>query len=136
QSATFENTDLSGQHLQRASVVFDPNTGEPQVSLMFNNEGKTLFAEITKRNLNKPVAIFLDGQAISVPTVQQEITTGEAVISGAFTIADAKELAARLNAGALPVPITLVAQQTIGPTLGQASVERSFIAGVIGLLLV
>lgn len=136
QSPSFENTDLSGQHLQRASVVFDPNTGEPQVSLMFNDEGKTLFAEITKRNLNKPVAIFLDGQAISVPTVQQEITTGEAVISGAFTIADAKELASRLNAGALPVPITLVAQQTIGPTLGQASVERSFIAGVIGLLLV
>lgn len=136
QEPEFVNTGLSGQHLTRAQVTFDPNTGEPQVNLTFNDEGKKLFGEITKRNLQKPVGIYLDGQPISIPTVQQEITTGEAVITGNFSLPEAKELGARLTAGALPVPITLFAQQTIGATLGRESIERSFVAGLLGLLLV
>ncbi len=128
------NTKLSGKHLKRATLVFDQNTGAPQVSLQFNDEGKKLFAEITKRNLYKPVAIFLDGEPISIPTVQAVITDGEAVITGDFTIQEAKQLAQKLNAGALPVPIKLVSQQTVGPTLGKESLDKSLKAGMIGLL--
>jgi preprotein translocase subunit SecD len=106
---------------------------EPQVSLKFNAEGTQLFADITKRNLHKPVAIYLDGEIISAPTVQSEITTGDAVITGNFTIDQAKKLAQNLNQGALPVPLTLVSQQSIEASLGLQSMERSLIAGVIGL---
>ncbi|PIY96006.1 MAG: protein translocase subunit SecD [Candidatus Kerfeldbacteria bacterium CG_4_10_14_0_8_um_filter_42_10] len=132
----YANTGLSGKQLKNASVQFDQTSGQPQISLSFNDEGKALFAEITKRNLNKPVAIYLDGSPISIPVVQAEITSGEAVITGSFTLDEAKTLARRLNSGALPVPITLVNQQNIGATLGRISVERSFFAGLLGLLLV
>lgn len=132
----YVNTGLTGQHLKRASLTFDPNTGSPTVDLLFNDDGKNLFAEITKRNLNRPVAIFLDGSPISEPIVQVEITTGQAVITGDFSLPEAKQLAQRLNAGALPVPITLVNQLTVGPTLGRTSIERSFFAGLVGLAAV
>lgn len=134
----YVSTGLSGKHLKRASVQFSnaQGYGEPEIALEFNDEGKELFADITKRNLGKPVAIFLDGYPISVPVVNSEITTGQAVISGSFTIDEAKELARNLNAGALPVPITLVSQQNIGASLGEAALQKSFIAGVLGLLLV
>lgn len=134
QGGGFVSTGLTGTQLKQAVVVFDPNTNEPQVSLQFDSEGTDLFAEITKRNLGQSVAIELDGQIISAPTVQSEITTGEAVITGDFTIEEAKELVKRLNAGALPVPITLVSQYQIGPSLGQIAVERSLFAGLIGLV--
>ncbi len=130
------NTELSGKHLDRAQLVFNQNTNAPEVSLTFNEEGKRLFAEITKKNLNKPVAIFLDGQPISIPTVQNEITEGQAIISGDFTISEAKLLAQRLNAGALPVPIKLVTQQTVGPSLGSKSIQQSIFAGIIGIVAV
>ncbi|MBU4360485.1 protein translocase subunit SecD, partial [Patescibacteria group bacterium] len=129
-------TDLSGKHLARAQVQFDPQTGEPEVGLEFNDEGKDLFAEITTRNVGKPVAIFLDGFAISIPTVNEPIREGNAVISGRFNIQEAKELVQRLNAGALPVPIEIISQQTVGASLGEESVDKSLIAGLIGLLAV
>lgn len=130
------NTQLSGKNLDKAQLIFDQNTGSPQVALSFDSEGKDLFADITKRNLQKPVAIFLDGEPISIPTVQVEITDGEAVITGDFTIPEAKLLARRLNAGALPVPIELIGQQSVGATLGADSVRKSLVAGLIGLLAV
>ena len=130
------NTQLSGKHLERAQLVFNQNTNAPEISLIFNDEGKGLFAEITKKNLNLPVAIFLDSEPISIPTVQNEITEGEAIISGDFTISEAKLLAQRLNAGALPVPISLVSQQTVGPTLGAKSIQQSIFAGIIGIIAV
>jgi preprotein translocase subunit SecD len=129
-------TELTGQHLDQAQLQYDPNTGIPVIGLEFNNEGKELFAQITERNIGKPVGIFLDGEPISMPRVNERIGEGRAVISGDFTIEEAKQLARRLNAGALPVPIELVSQQTVGATLGKVSVEKSFMAGVIGLLLV
>ncbi|TSC76990.1 MAG: hypothetical protein G01um101431_173 [Parcubacteria group bacterium Gr01-1014_31] len=130
------NTELGGAHLQRSTVTFDPQTGEPQVSLQFNSEGGKLFAEITRKNLGRPVGIFLDGVEISSPVVRDVISSGSAVISGNFTIAEAKQLKERLNAGALPVPITIISQQAVGATLGQVAVTKSLNAGAFGLLLV
>ncbi len=135
-TTSYKQTGLSGKQLRRASVTFNQSTGEPEVSLLFNDEGAKLFAEITKRNVGKNVAIFLDGQVISNPVVNQEITGGQAVISGGFSLDESKELARRLNAGALPLPITLVNQQTVGATLGTASVERSLFAGLLGVFVV
>ncbi|MEK7496992.1 MAG: protein translocase subunit SecD [Patescibacteria group bacterium] len=135
-SDNWVSTGLSGKQLKRAAVEFDPNSGLPQVSLQFNDEGKELFGQITGRNVGKPVAIYLDGAPISIPTVQQAITAGSAVISGNFSLVEAKQLAQRLNSGALPVPIKLISQTSIDATLGQASVEKSLMAGLIGLLLV
>jgi len=136
QPEQFINTGLNGTHLKRASVQFQGQTQEPVVSLEFNDAGRDLFAALTKENLNKVIAIYLDGQAISLPRVQSEILTGQAVITGRFTIDESKQLARRLNAGALPVPIELITQQTVGPTLGQASLDASVKAGLIGFLLI
>lgn len=133
----YKSTDLTGKNLESASVVFrDQGLSEPQVSLKFDGEGSELFADITKRNLNKPVAIYLDNAVISDPTVQSEITNGEAVITGSFTLDEAKELAGRLNEGALPVPITLISQQSVEASLGMQSLQKSLKAGAVGLLLV
>ncbi len=130
------NTKLSGKYLDRASVQFDQTTGDTEVSLQFDSEGGTLFEQITERNVGKPVAIFLDGEVISAPTVQQKISGGQAVITGSFSIDEAKTLAQRLNAGALPLPIQLVSQSTVGPILGKASLEKSLKAGIVGLAFV
>lgn len=135
-SENWNDTELSGSQLDRAEVVTDPQTGAVQVSLNFDNEGKELFAQITRENVGKTVAIFLDGYPISIPVVQQEITNGQAVISGNFSIRDAQELAQRLNTGALPVPVELESQQTVGASLGAESLEMSLKAGMVGLLLV
>ena len=135
-SDPWKNTQLSGKHLKRATLQFHPQTGQPQVGIEFNDEGKALFADITGRNVGKPVAIFLDGQPISVPTVQEAIREGSAVISGNFTLTEAKLLVRRLNAGALPVPINLETQQSVGASLGQESLDASLLAGLYGMLLV
>ncbi len=132
----FRPSGLSGKHLKKSDIVFDPNTNSPEISLQFDGEGKRLFSEITARNVGRTLAIFLDGVPISAPVVQQEITAGQAVITGQFSIDEAKELARRLNAGALPVPIKLLNQQNIGPSLGKISLEHSIIAGLIGFLAV
>jgi preprotein translocase subunit SecD len=132
----WKNTELTGKNLEKAVVQFDPNDNSPQVSLQFDGEGAQMFEDITSRNVGKPVAIFLDSYPISIPTVNEKITGGQAVITGQFTIQDAKLLAQRLNAGALPVPIELINQQTVGASLGKISIANSLKAGIIGLLLV
>ena len=132
----WKTTELTGKYLKRATVQFNPQDGSPEVALDFDSEGGKIFEDITGRNINKPVAIFLDGYIISQPNVSQKITGGQAVISGRFSQIEAKTLAQRLNAGALPVPINLVNQQTIGASLGQSSVDNSLQAGLIGLALV
>ena len=132
----FQSSGLNGTHLTRATVVFDNQTYVPQVSLELNSEGAKLFAEITKRNIGKTVGIYLDGAPISLPVVQNEIPNGEAIITGKFTAQEAKQLATRLNSGALPVPIKLISQQTIGATLGMESLAKSLKAGIWGLILV
>lgn len=130
------DTELSGRQLERASVQFDPNTQTPEVALQFNADGTKLFKEITEKNVGKPVGIFLDGQAISVPRVNEPIRDGNARISGDFDLQEAKLLAQRLNAGALPVPVKLVSQETVGAMLGNISINKSLFAGLIGFLLV
>lgn len=132
----FKLTKLSGKHLTSAQMQFDQQTGLPIIALKFNEEGRKLFAEITERNVDKPLAIFLDNQLISAPSVREPIRDGEAVISGDFTVDEARDLARKLNAGALPVPIKLVSQSNVGASLGQDSVMRSFVAGVLGLIFV
>ncbi len=134
--AEWKNTELTGRNLKKATVQFSPQDNTPEVSLEFDDEGAKLFEDITARNVGKPVAIFLDGYAISMPTVNEKITGGKAVITGRFTTVEAKELVKRLNSGALPVPITLVNQQTVGASLGQESVDNSLKAGMVGLILV
>ncbi|MDR3581862.1 MAG: protein translocase subunit SecD [Candidatus Pacebacteria bacterium] len=129
-------TNLTGQYITGAQMTFDQTTNAPQVTVTFNKDGSQIFDEMTKANVGKPLAIFLDNQLIEAPTVQEEIPDGKAVISGGFTIASAQQLAQRFNAGALPAPITLVSQQTISPTLGTNSLKEVAFAGLIGTLLV
>ncbi len=129
-------TKLTGKQLKSARVDFDQNTGQIEVALQFDDEGTKLFGEITKKNVGKQVAIFLDREIISAPRVQTEILGGQAVITGNFGLEEAKLLARRLQAGALPVPVALIAQQTVGPTLGADSLQKSLVAGLIGFALV
>src|SRR3989344_5778935 len=134
-------TGLTGADLKKALVTFGTAAGGrsgPQVSIEFTSEGAQKFAEITKRNVGKPLGMYLDGEPISwpPPRVEQEILGGSAVITGQFTTEEAKNLSVQLNAGALPVPIKILEQRIIGPTLGQESVNKSLLAGIIGLLVV
>jgi preprotein translocase subunit SecD len=129
-------TDLTGADLRKAEVIFDPSSGRPVVQIEFTNEGAQKFAEITERNVGKPVIIFLDNQPVSSPIVQEKITGGSAVISGEFSLDQAKNLTIQLNAGALPVSVELVEQRTVGATLGAESVEKSVRAGLVGLAMV
>jgi len=133
----FISTELAGgEHLNSATVQFDPTTGEPVVSLEFDSEGSELFHEITKRNVEKPLAIFIDGIPISIPRVNEPISGGRAIITGSFTLDEAKALARNLNAGAVSVPITLLSQQTVGASLGKESLEKSISAALVGAILV
>lgn len=130
------STELTGQYLQRASVIFDPQTRAPVISLQFNATGAELFERLTAENIGKPIAIYLDGAVISAPIVQDVITGGEAVITGTFTPEEAKTTVGRLNSGALPVPITLSATETIGPSLGAGAVSAGVMAGAIGFAII
>lgn len=133
----YQPTGLSGKNLKDAYVDYQTQgLGSPQIALQFDDEGTRLFADITKRNVGKPVAIFLDGEIISAPTIQQEIVGGQAVITGNFTLPEANELVRRLNEGALPVPITLVGQQSVDASLGEAALKQSLLAGAVGLAAV
>lgn len=129
-------TQLTGNNLRRSEVTFNPSTGKPEVALEFDGEGAKLFQDITRKNIGKTVAIFLDNQILSAPRVKDEIIGGKAVIEGGFSVDEAKRLSIALNAGALPVPIKVLEQRTVGATLGEASIEKSLRAGSIGLLIV
>jgi len=132
----FISTGLTGKDLQKSDVQFNDQTGEPVVALHFNSEGAQKFAEITQRNVGKRVAIFLDNMPLTAPVVNEPIVNGDAIISGDFTVKEAKNLTIQLNAGALPVPLKIIEQKTIGPTLGQEAVKKSIQAGLIGLLII
>ena len=135
-SSIFIPTELTGRYLKKATLEFDPTTREPVVSLQFDEIGTKLFAQITKENVGKIVAIYLDGVPISTPVVNEEITGGSAYISGVFTPPEAKELVRQLNYGALPMPVHNLSIQTIGATLGENAVNAGVKATQIGFLLV
>jgi protein-export membrane protein SecD len=134
----YKSTGLTGKNLKSAIADYSQGQGigEPEVKLQFDSDGTKLFADLTKKNLGKTIAIYLDGSLISAPRVNSEIPNGEAVITGGFTITEAKQLAQRLNEGALPLPLTLVSQQNIEPSLGMESLNKSLYAGIIGLIAV
>lgn len=131
-------TGLTGGDLKKAQVVYGQGDSQagPQVELEFSPEGGKKFAAITKRNVGKPLAIFLDENPVSAPVVNQEIIGGRAVINGNFGVEEAKQLSVQLNAGALPVPIKIVEQRSIGASLGQESINKSLIAAVFGIITV
>lgn len=132
----FVASELNGRFLKKASLDFDQTVGEPIVIIEFSKEGEELFAKLTKENIDKRLAIYLDGAPISAPTVREEITSGRAQISGQFTPKEAKVLVQRLNSGALPVPISLISQQTVGASLGQDVLRKGIFAGIYGLAAV
>ncbi len=132
----FDPTDLTGADLQRATVTFESQDRSPAVSLTFKDSGKTKFAKLTKENIGKPIAILLDGYPLTMPTVQAEIIDGNAIITGQFTTDEAKALSVQLNAGALPVPVSILSQKNIPATLGADSIKKSITAGAIGLSMV
>lgn len=134
-------TDLNGRQLKSAEYTFQNANqnnvqSEPVVTIKFDNTGKEKFADLTKRNVQKQIAIVLDNKIVTAPTVQTELTNGEAVITGSKNIKDAQQLAQRLNEGMLPVPAKLIGQQNVGATLGKDSLKKSAVAGIVGLLLV
>ncbi|MDQ3008808.1 MAG: protein translocase subunit SecD [bacterium] len=131
--SSFEPVGLSGAELKRASVQFNQQTGQPVISLEFNETGTSIFGQITANNTGKALGIFIDGYPVMAPVIQDAIVTGQAMIEGGFTTEQAKQLAVQLNAGALPVPVTVVEQRTVEASLGQASVQESVRAGLIGL---
>ncbi|MEA2113290.1 MAG: protein translocase subunit SecD [Patescibacteria group bacterium] len=132
----FISTRLTGQYLKGSQMQFDQQTYQPQISLEFDGEGSKIFEELTRKNIGKRIAIYLDGAVISAPVVQEAISGGKAQITGDFALEEAKELVQRLNAGALPVPINLISQQTIGASLGSVSLSKSLKAALWGFLLV
>lgn len=136
----FISTGVTGGDLKRAFVSFDPNTGSPEITFELTNEGGKKFKELTqiilgKKEEERQLAIFLDDQLISAPVVQSVIED-RGRITGRFTTKEAKALAIQLNAGALPVPLKILQQKTVGATLGAQSVQESLMAGVIGFAAV
>lgn len=135
-TTTFIQTNLTGRYITGAQLTFNSQTQVPEVAISFNSEGAGIFERLTEANVGKPIAIFLDNSLIEAPIVQQKISGGQAVITGKFTVDEAKKMVERFNAGALPAPITLISQQTISPTLGTDSLKKAAIAGILGTILV
>uniref|UniRef100_A0A7V3ZHY1 Protein translocase subunit SecD n=1 Tax=Dictyoglomus thermophilum TaxID=14 RepID=A0A7V3ZHY1_DICTH len=128
-------TILTGSALKSAKVEFD-QVGQPMVRVEMNPEGAKIFADFTSKNVGKQVFIVLDGKVISNPVIKEPITEGTGVITGRFTIDEAQKLAILLRAGALPVPVKVIENRTIDPTLGKDTMEAAYKAGVIGAILV
>jgi len=136
ENSAFVPSDLTGKYLKRAQVFFNPTSGNAEVSIEFNQEGAELFEQITRDNVGKVLAIYLDGSVISAPVVQAAISGGTAQITGTFTPQEAKQLVGRLNSGALPVPISLISTQTVGATLGTDAIVAGMQAAFIGFIIV
>jgi preprotein translocase subunit SecD len=132
----FIPTELTGKYLKTANVVFETQTGLPVVSLELTNEGAKIFEKLTRENLGKPIGIFIDNNLISAPVVREVISGGKAIIEGNFSLQQAKELAANLKQGALPIPLKLEGINQINPTLGSEFKEKMLKSGVIGFLLI
>jgi protein-export membrane protein SecD len=139
-SAEYVATGLTGRYLTKSTLGFGSGATagltSPEIILSFNEEGAKLFEKITSENVGKQLAIFLDGQPISSPVIQEAIAGGQATITGQFTATEARDLVRNLNFGALPVPIVLQSSSAVGPTLGAAAISAGVIAGIIGFIVV
>lgn len=141
---TSGETVVSGSDVKKASVGFNQTTNEPEVQLQFNDSGTAAFAQATAANIGQPIFIVLDTTVISAPTVQNAITDGNAIITGigtnatsrAAAIAEVTKLARQINSGALPVPVKLVQERSVGATLGQDIVRNSIFAGAVGFVVI
>ncbi len=141
EESPFVDTGLTGRYLETATLEFSGGragdvANDPMVSVKFNEEGTKLFADITTKHSGEQLGIFLDGELLSAPVINEPITGGKAVISGKFTVDEAQALAKSLSFGALPVPISLASTQTIDATLGAGVVHQSILAGMFGFLLI
>src|ERR1700742_4164165 len=127
---------VSGGDLTDAQPGFDQRSGEPIVSFRFNTSGARKFAQATSENVGQPFAIVLDNEVISAPVIREPITGGSGQISGSFTVQAANDLAILLRAGALPAPLTIIEERTVGPGLGQDSIEKGKLAAYVGSIMV
>jgi protein-export membrane protein SecD len=127
---------VSGGDLIDAQPGFDQRSGEPIVSFRFNTSGSRKFAQATSENVGQPFAIVLDNEVISAPVIREPITAGSGQISGSFTVQAANDLAILLRAGALPAPLTIIEERTVGPGLGQDSIEKGELAAYVGSIMV
>jgi len=147
----FKTTELTGEYLKSAEAVIEQSANKIEISLEFTKDGENIFEQITERNIGKPLAIYLDGMSIIdtngdgqitsedlyAPVVQGKISGGKAVITGDLDLKKAKQIALRLNSGALPVKIgEPISQSTVGPTLGAVSLNKSLVAGIYGFLAI
>ncbi|MFH1390539.1 MAG: protein translocase subunit SecD [Candidatus Margulisiibacteriota bacterium] len=130
-----KKTVLTGADLKGAYPSFD-QYGNPVVDIEFNDKGAQLFAEVTGRSVNKPLAIILDKRIISAPNVREPIPSGRAQISGSFKAEDVRDMVIKLKAGSLPIPVKMVETRIVGPSLGRDSIDRSKIAGIIGFAFI
>ena len=127
---------LSGERLTDARAAFDPQTNQPIISFRFDNVGARQFAEITSQNVGRPFAIVLDGKVLTAPVIQVPITGGSGQITGNFTVQDTVTTAALLRAGALPAPLTVIEERTVGPDLGGDVIKMGILTGLVGFALV
>ncbi len=127
---------VSGENLVDAQATFDQRTNEPVVSFRFDNQGATRFGQATQQNVGRPFAIILDDEVISAPRINEPILGGSGQISGSFTVQGANDLAVLLRAGALPADLTIIEERTVGPSLGQDSIEAGQIASLLAGFLV
>ena len=131
-----KQTLLTGDHLVDARVMIDSRTNEPYVAIKFDKIGTKLFARITSNNVGKRLAIILDNTVYSAPVIREPITGGEASITGSFTFEEAHDLAIVLRAGALPAPVKVLENRTVGPSLGMDSIRKGIRAAIVGLIVV
>jgi preprotein translocase subunit SecD len=122
---------VSGEDLIAAKQSYDQDGRTPVVDIRFNNKGGKKFAQVSSANIDKQFAIILDGQVISAPSFREPILTGQAQISGSFTVESANELAVSLQSGKLPVALTVVDERSVGPDLGRDSIEKGVLAGLV-----
>ena len=133
---TIYRTIMTGKDLQSASVAFQSTTNQPYIQFTLTTEGAKIFGDFTSKNVGKYLAITLDKRVISSPVIKSAITGGSGIIEGQFTLDQANNLVVQLKYGALPIPLKVVQSNSIGPTLGRDSVNRSLVAGAIGLIIV
>lgn len=127
---------MAGEHIRDARMSFDPETGEPVVNFKLDNEGARTFGEMTRNNIGRPLAIVLDEEVITAPVIRSEIAGGSGQISGAFTIQEANNLALMLRAGALPAPLYVIEERTVGPDLGSDAIAMGLSTGLLGAAMV